>query len=96
MNKINESKGIVGRTKRGLINIGLMCISVAISLVAVELLLHTTDFKGYLSVTTPERLRFYYEKSPELGFDINPKYDRGMFKFTGGEHEVFSNAYGVF
>lgn len=96
MNKASESKGIVGRAKRGLINLGLVCVSGIISIVAVELLLHTTDYKNYISVTTSERLRFYYEKSPEMGFDINPKYDRGMFKFTGGEHEVFSNAYGCF
>lgn len=96
MNKVSKSNGVIGRAKHSLTNLGLVCISLVISFVAVELFLQTTDFRKLIPIIDPERLRFYYETSHEMGFDISPKYDGGTLKFTEGEHEVFSNSYGCF
>ncbi len=96
MTKVTESKWAVGRGKRSLLNVGLVCISVVISFVAVELLLQTTDFRKHIPVTDSDGMRYYYEKSHEMGFDISPNYNSGTARFVEGGHEVFSDSYGCF
>jgi hypothetical protein len=85
----------IKRIRRALLKIWLACVSVFISLIIVELAMRLTDLKKQIPVTS-SGLQYYFESDSELGADIGRDRPSQIFRFSDGEHEVFSNSYGCF
>lgn len=87
---------IVRRAFSSLVNVGLIFISVATTFVAAEFFLQRTELDKYIPINDIDGMRYYYEKSRDMGFDISADYRGGTAQFAEGSYEVFSNSYGCF
>jgi hypothetical protein len=76
-------------------NLFLLSASLAIAVVACELLLRSTHYR-YLTHPSSEVPRGYYVEDPELGADLAPNYPPATFRMRGPSSVVFTNQWGCF